>query len=367
MKNIKSFFYKKKIIITGHTGFKGSWLTLSLVTYGANVYGISKDIPTNPSHFKTSLIYKGIKNYKLDILNKKELIKIFKKIQPDYVFHLAAQSLVGTSYRDPSLTWNTNLIGTLNVLESLRKLKKKCIAVLITSDKCYLNKEVNKGYKETDILGGDDQYSASKAASEILITSYIKSFFKKNNNNKIRISTARAGNVIGGGDWSSNRLIPDCIKQWGKKRNIIIKNPLSTRPWQHVLEAVFGYIFLATNLAKNNYLHGESFNFGPSKNSNYNVISVVRMAKKFWKDIKWSIKKKKSKSFKEANLLRLNINKAKRILGWKPMLKFDKSISMTIDWYKNYYFKIENNRSLSMKQIKYYKEIFDKPKKNNDL
>jgi len=275
MSNLKNFFYQKKVIITGHTGFKGSWLTLWLKIYGANIFGISKDIPTKPSNFDASRVYNGIKNYKLDILDQKKLKKLFLKINPDYVFHLAAQSLVKKSYEDPSITWNTNLIGTLNILESLRQLNKSCVAVLVTSDKCYLNKETHKGYKESDTLGGEDPYSASKASTEMLIKSHVKSFFKEKNK-KIYIASVRAGNVIGGGDWSKNRLIPDCIIKWSKHKSVKIRSPLSTRPWQHVLEAVYGYILLATKLSKNFKLHGESFNFGPSNNSNYNVIFLVK-------------------------------------------------------------------------------------------
>jgi CDP-glucose 4,6-dehydratase len=356
MSNLKNFFYKKKVIVTGHTGFKGSWLTLWLKTYGANIFGISKDIPTKPSNFNVSKVYNGIKNYKLDITDQKSLKKLFLKIKPDYVFHLAAQSLVKKSYEDPSITWNTNLIGTLNILESLRQLNKSCVAVLVTSDKCYLNKETHKGYKESDTLGGEDPYSASKASAEILIKSHVKSFFKEKNK-KIYIASVRAGNVIGGGDWSKNRLIPDCISKWSKNKGVKIRSPLSTRPWQHVLEAVYGYILLATKLSKNLRLHGESFNFGPSNNSNYNVIFLVKTISKFWKNIKWSIVANKNKLFKESNLLRLNIQKVKKIIKWKPILKFEECIAMTINWYRYFYFKSKDMSDLSLYQIKEYQKL----------
>lgn len=356
MSNLKKFFYKKKVIVTGHTGFKGSWLTLWLKTYGANIFGISKDIPTKPSNFNASKVYNEIKNYKLDILDQKKLKKLFLKIKPDYVFHLAAQSLVKKSYDDPSITWNTNLIGTLNILESLRQLNKNCVAVLVTSDKCYLNKETHKGYKESDTLGGEDPYSASKASAEILIKSHVKSFFKETNK-KIYIASVRAGNVIGGGDWSKNRLIPDCISKWSKNKAVKIRSPLSTRPWQHVLEAVYGYILLATKLSKNLKLHGEPFNFGPSNNSNYNVISLVKTISKFWKNIKWSIVANKNKLFKESNLLRLNIQKVKKVIKWKPILKFEECIAMTINWYRYFYFKSKDMSDLSLYQIKEYQKL----------
>jgi len=357
MINFKKFFYKKRIIITGHTGFKGSWLTQWLKTYDPYIYGISKDIPTNPSHFKVSEIYKGIKDYRLDITNKNRVRDFFIKIKPHYVFHLAAQSLVKKSYKDPIMTWNTNVVGTLNILESLRQLNNNCTAIIITSDKCYLNKEINKGYKETDTLGGEDPYSASKASAELLIKSYVKSYFHKKNSN-IRIASVRAGNVIGGGDWSEDRLIPDCIKQWSKNRTVVIRNPLSTRPWQHVLEAIYGYILLATKLSKNPSLHGESFNFGPSKNNNHNVIFLVRTIKKFWNNIRWKIKK--NNFLKESNLLMLNTSKARKEIKWKSVLKFEENIFMVIDWYKNFYLKKSNSSHFTTSQIEKYKKILAK-------
>ena len=353
MINLKNFFYKKKVIITGHTGFKGSWLTQWLKLYGAEIYGISKNIPTIPSHYQVSNIGKGIKNYQLDIIQQKKLKSIFVKIKPDYVFHLAAQSLVKKSYKDPTNTWNTNLIGTLNVLESLRVLNNKCTAIIITSDKCYLNKETNKGYKENDILGGEDPYSASKASAELLINSYVRSYFNKKE--KIRIASVRAGNVIGGGDWSDDRLIPDCMKKWSMNKAVIIRNPSSTRPWQHVLEAIYGYILLSAKLSKNSYLHGQSFNFGPSKKNNHSVIFLVKVMKKFWSNIRWKIQK--NFSFKESRLLMLNTDKVKKKLKWRSVLKFEESISMVIEWYKNFYLKKQNPSKLTINQIEKYCKI----------
>ena len=359
MANLKNFFYKKKILITGHTGFKGSWLTLWLKNYDAKIFGISKDIPTKPAHFNVSKLYKGIKNYRFDILDQKKLKKIFLKIKPDYVFHLAAQSIVKKSYEDPTVTWNTNLIGTLNILESLRALNKSCTAIFITSDKCYFNKETHKGYKESDTLGGEDPYSASKASAEILIKSYIKSFFNEKEST-VKISSVRAGNVIGGGDWSKNRLIPDCVTRWSANKKVKIRNPFSTRPWQHVLEAIYGYVLLATKLSKNSSLHGESFNFGPSNNSNYNVIYLLKTTKKFWKNIKWSLVINKKKLFKESNLLRLNTQKARKTIKWKSILKFEECIAMTINWYRDFYLKSKDMHALSLQQIKEYQKILTK-------
>ena len=241
----KNYFRNKKIIVTGHTGFKGSWLTLCLNLLGAKVLGISKDYPTSPSHFKDLNIKKNIQNKIFDITNLKKTKKIFKEFQPDYVFHLAAQAIVSKSFRDPISTFNTNTIGTLNVLESLREVKK-CKAVIITSDKSYKNLEIKRGYSENDIIGGNDPYSGSKGAAELIINSYIKSFFI--NKKRIKIAIARAGNVIGGGDWSTDRIIPDCVKSWYKNKKITIRSPKSTRPWQHVLDAIRGYLILAIKL-----------------------------------------------------------------------------------------------------------------------
>lgn len=337
-----NIFKKKNVIITGNTGFKGSWLALWLNMLGAKVIGISFDIPTKPSHFQIINYDNSIKNYKCDIKNFNELKKIILKHKPDFFFHLAAQSLVKRSYFKPLLTWNSNLLGTVNVLESLRYLKKKCIAVIITSDKSYRNQEIKRGYVEEDQLGGHDPYSASKGAAEFAIRSYLESFF--GNKSKVRIGIARAGNVIGGGDWSDDRLLPDCIKSWSIKRKVNIRNPYSTRPWQHVLEAISGYILLAVKLKLEPKIHGEAFNFGPNLNHNYSVISLLKEVKKIWPSAKWSIKDKK-KIFKEANLLKLNCNKARKILNWSSTLTFKENIKMTTDWYKAYY-EIKNQKKM---------------------
>ena len=334
MRNLK-IFKNSRVIVTGHTGFKGSWLTAWLKQLGANVMGISLDIPTNPSHYKVSKMNKNIKDIRLDIRNRKEIAKKIISFKPNFLFHLAAQSLVVTSYEKPSLTWETNVFGTLNILQSLRKLNTPCVVVMVTSDKCYFNKESRYGYKETDILGGKDPYSASKASAEILIKSYIGSFF--NNKFKIRIATARAGNVIGGGDWSNNRIVPDCVKSWSKKKKVQLRNPNATRPWQHVLEAVGGYLCLAINLKYNNNLHGESFNFGPSLTKENTVKDLVKAMSDHWNDVSWKTIKKSRKKFYESGLLRLNCNKAKKILKWKSILKFYESVEMVANWYSSYY------------------------------
>tara|TARA_B110000483_G_scaffold68389_1_gene85430 strand:+ start:207 stop:1286 length:1080 start_codon:yes stop_codon:yes gene_type:complete len=353
----KNYFKNKKIIVTGHTGFKGSWLTLCLNLLGAKVLGISKDYPTSPSHFKDLNIKKNIQNKIFDITNLKKTKKIFKEFQPDYVFHLAAQAIVSKSFKDPISTFNTNTIGTLNVLESLREVKK-CKAVIITSDKSYKNLEIKRGYSENDIIGGNDPYSGSKGAAELIINSYIKSFFI--NKKRIKIAIARAGNVIGGGDWSTDRIIPDCVKSWYKNKKITIRSPKSTRPWQHVLDAIRGYLILAIKL-DDKKINGEAFNFGPDNKQNKNVLDLVKEIKKNWQGVDWKIKKNTKLKNKESNLLKLNSNKAKKILKWYPVLNFENSIKFTANWYKQYnYIQKANTKLISKENIIEYNKLLKK-------
>ena len=350
---LKKIFNNKNVIVTGHTGFKGSWLTAWLKQLGANVMGISLDPPTHPSHFKASRINLGIKDIRLDIRDRVKLENKISSFKPNFIFHLAAQSLVGFSYENPTKTWETNVFGTLNILQALRKLKSACNVVIITSDKCYFNKEIHYGYKETDRLGGKDPYSSSKASTELLIKSFINSFFL-NNKSKIRIATARAGNVIGGGDWAQGRIIPDCVRSWSTGNKAKLRNPKATRPWQHVLEAVGGYICLAINLKYNKNLHGESFNFGPSLSKEYSVLKLVKSMSNNWNNVSWKIIPKSKKKFYESELLRLNCNKAKKILKWKSILRFEESVKMVADWYRNFYLDPGNIGYLTEKQIKKY-------------
>ena len=351
MKNLKKHFYKKKVVITGHTGFKGSWLTLWLQSYGANIYGISNGYPSNPSNFKILKLGNKINHNIMDLRNLPKLKKMINKIKPDYIFHLAAQSLVKESFENPITTFTSNSIGTCNVLESIRHLKNKCVVVIITSDKSYKNLEIKRGYKEEDELGGADPYSSSKASAELIIQSYFKSYLADKKN--IRIAIARAGNVIGGGDWSENRLIPDCVRSWSKNKKVVIRNPDATRPWQHVLDALYGYIILSLNLRKNRKLNGQAFNFGPGLNNNYKVIEVLTLVKKLWQNIFWKIIKFKKKEF-ESSLLKLNSSKANSVLKWKCNLSFRESIYLTIEWYKYFYTKKKNMYDFSIKQINLY-------------
>ena len=353
----KKFFKNKKIIVTGHTGFKGSWLALWLHTLGAKVMGISNDIPTKPSHYQLIKLNKKIISKNIDVYNLHQLKKTINKFKPDFIFHLAAQSIVKKSYLNPIETWKTNLFGTINILESLKNQKKETIVIIITSDKAYKNIETKRGYKEDDAIGAEDPYGASKSAAEIAKQSYVKNFFSSKKN-KIFISVARAGNVIGGGDWSSNRLIPDCMKSWLKRKKVVIRNPNSTRPWQHVIEVIYGYLTLAVKLKKNKKLHGEAFNFGPDKNKVYKVNDILKEMKKKWPIINWKISKKKN--FKENVLLHLNSRKAKEKLNWNCVLNFKKTINLTIDWYK-FYLKNKNKvMKKSIEQIYYYQSMLNR-------
>jgi CDP-glucose 4,6-dehydratase len=357
-KNYKKIFKNKKILITGHTGFKGSWLTSWMLKLGANITGVSNDIPTKESHYRYLKIDKKIKNFKIDIRDFTKFKNIVLKTKPDFIFHLAAQALVKESYEKPFLTFQTNSIGTLNLLEILRYFKKKCTVVIITSDKVYKNIESKRGYKENGILGGVDPYSASKATAEIIINSYLKSFFFKKNN-QVSVAVARAGNVIGGGDWAKNRLIPDCMKAWSKKKTVLLRNPKSTRPWQHVLEAIWGYINLASNLRHNKRIHGQAFNFGPNQKSNHNVIKIVNLIKKNWKNIKWKIQKNKNK-IKETNILKLDSTKSLKTLNWKCALTINETMTMVSAWYNNYYFNRSKKVNFTYKQIEEYEKVLKK-------
>ena len=345
-----NFFKNKKVLVTGHTGFKGSWLVTWLNILGCKVMGISLNPVKGDNHFRILKKDLNIIDKRGDIRNEKYIKEIIKQFKPDIVFHLAAQAIVSTSYSHPKLTFETNVLGTLNLLTVLAELKHKCIAILVTSDKCYKNIEVTRGYTETDELGGDDFYSSSKASAELIINSFYKSFIK-NKNTLLRISTARAGNVVGGGDWSKNRLIPDSVKSWSKNQTVILRNPNSTRPWQHVMEALSGYLHLAYKLDRDKELNGESFNFSNSEIKNFTVLKFIKGIKKYWKNARWKVYKKSS--FYESTLLQLNSNNAKKVLNWENKLKLSETIKLVGEWYTAYY---ESNKKkiLTKEQIIFY-------------
>jgi CDP-glucose 4,6-dehydratase len=346
----------KSVLVTGHTGFKGAWLTAWLKLLGANVIGIALNPPTAPSHFDVANMKKGMVDLRLDIRNYQELENAIVKAQPDFVFHLAAQSLVGQSYENPIETWSVNVLGTLHVLESLRKLEKTCAAIMVTSDKCYDNIEWTWGYRESDALGGSDPYSASKAAAEIAIKSYVKSYFPSSTSN-VRIASVRAGNVIGGGDWAENRIVPDFISAWSSGELFNLRNPGSTRPWQHVLEPLSGYISLAIDLLNKPELHGEPFNFGPHELNSYSVLQLVNQMSLQLDQVALKKNQISNNAPYESSLLKLNCDKALHYLRWHAVLDFDETVSMTTDWYKSY---ISDPDKISVKtneQILHYMKL----------
>lgn len=354
--NYLKVFKDKKILITGHTGFKGAWLTAWLKLLGAEIIGVSLDVVSNPSHFTEAKLDAGIKDLRIDIRDKSLIEEVALKEKPDFVFHLAAQSLVRESYLNPVETWTTNLMGTLNVLEALRKIDKKCAAVIITSDKCYDNVEWPWGYKETDSLGGPDPYSSSKGAAELLIKSYLSSFFSSEDCN-VRIASARAGNVIGGGDWAKDRIIPDCVKAWSEDKVVKLRNPHATRPWQHVLEPLSGYLRLAYDLYESRRLHGEPFNFGPPAQQNQSVLELVEVMSHYWDQVRWEDISKKTEQPYESGLLKLNCDKALHEMNWRAVMDFEETISMTAEWYKSFYLNPITILDLTNSQLEKYTEL----------
>lgn len=349
----KNTFKKKKVLITGHTGFKGRWLLTWLKNLECDLYGIS--LKDHNYRFFNQSFSKNIKSFFFDLSQQKKTIRTLKRIKPDFIFHFAAQAIVKTSFSKPSSTWKTNLFGTINILESLRVLNNKCVVLIITSDKCYLNLEIKRGYRETDILGGIDPYSASKAATEIAFNSYYKTYLEKKKN--ISIATCRAGNVIGGGDFSKDRIIPDCFRAIKEKKKMIIKNPKATRPWQHVLEPLYGYLTLAKNLSKNRKNSGQSFNFGPLHSKHIAVQEIIKLFKSFFKELDFKFKNKNL--FYESKLLQLNSNKAKKLLRWKTRLNIKETINFTCRWYQ-LYLKKNLPEQITLNQIKEYLKHVEK-------
>lgn len=348
----------KKVLITGNTGFKGSWLTVWLLKLGAKVYGISKDIPTEPSMFKELNLKNKVVHYEKNIRDLESIKQIIKQIEPDFLFHLAAQPLVSVSYSDPTETISTNIMGTTNVLEALRVSNHTCFGIIITSDKCYDNVEWIWGYKETDTLGGKDIYSGSKGAAELIFRSYYYSFFKKTDS-YVSVVTARAGNVIGGGDWARDRIIPDCMRAWSKNEAVEIRSPNATRPWQHVLEPLSGYLILGQKLYEGNDINGESFNFGPPSQYNHTVEELLQDLSQLW-DHKGSSKAFRitdDLKFHEASLLKLNCDKALIQLKWLPTLNYEKLIKFTGTWYLNFYKAKINMLDFTLSQIDEYEQI----------
>jgi len=357
MDQLDDYYKGKKVLVTGHTGFKGAWLSIILKKLGAEVIGIAKDPKTKKDIYHQAHLERAVKDYRQDISNLEEILKVFKKEQPEVVFHLAAQALVLDSYSEPLETFQTNIMGTVNILEAIRKTDTVKTAVFITTDKVYENKEWIWPYREDEPIGGYDPYSASKGAAEIVIASYRNSFFnpKSYKRHGVSVASVRAGNVIGGGDWSANRIIPDCVRSLRRNQIIEVRNPRAQRPWQHVLEPLFGYLILGSKMMENPLDYNEAWNFGPEMTNVVDVEVLVQKIISFygegqWKDIS------EPNALHEANYLSLDINKVKNRLQWKPILDIDTTLEMTVKWYKEY--QNQDVLNLCNKQIEQYIELW---------
>lgn len=351
--DFENIYKGKRVFVTGHTGFKGSWLISWLHLLGAEVKGYALTPETNKDLYTVINGNELCQSVIADIRNKEQLINSINSFEPDFVFHLAAQPLVIESYNNPVYTHEVNVIGTANVLEALRCLKKPCIAVMITTDKVYHNYETGQAYKEVDRLGGYDPYSASKAAAEIVIDSYRKSFFNplKYSDHQKSVSVARAGNVIGGGDWAKNRIIPDIVKALSNGEAVNVRNPNAIRPWQHVLEPLSGYLTLAAKQTNDPLQFASAFNFGPHLQDNITVQKLAERAIESWGSgtIETLLS---SNAVHEAGLLQLNISKSQKELNWHPILNSTLAIQQTIEWYKQVLQEKQPARTVTFKQIK---------------
>ena len=343
VKYFREIYRNRRVLITGHTGFKGSWLSLWLTALGAEVIGYSLEPPTEPNLFKALNLKDKITPIIGDVRDEKHLISVFEKYQPEFVFHLAAQPLVKLSYNAPELTYETNVMGTVNVLEAVRKTKSVRACVIITSDKCYENREWVYGYRETDPMGGYDPYSSSKGCAELVTSAYRRSFFNSEDYGKtheVALSSVRAGNVIGGGDWGKDRIIPDCIRAIAKNKAINIRSPQATRPWQYVLEPLSGYLLLAGLMYEEGARYSSAWNFGPSDESIKTVEELVKLVIKYWDGGTYMIDTLNHPH--EAGLLKLDASKARALLGWKPIYDVYEAVEKTINWYKNFYKGMRN-------------------------
>lgn len=344
----------KKVLVTGNTGFKGSWLSTWLTMLGADVYGYSIDVPTTPSMFESLDLAEHNHHVFGDIRDREKINGYIQKVRPDFIFHLAAQAIVSTSYAEPFDTITTNVIGTASVLEAIRNITWQCTCVLITSDKAYDNVEWIWGYRETDALGGKDVYSGSKGAAELVIKSYWKSFISSMDN--IKLGVARAGNVIGGGDWAKDRIVVDCIKAFSNGETVEIRCPKSTRPWQHVLEPLSGYLTLGWYLATDRCENGEAFNFGPRAEQTKTVFELTRdLAQEWGIDPDKAARITGDVPFKEATLLKLNCDKALAYLNWHSTLHYSQCVHIIAEWYKAFYIEeCKDMYRLTVGQINYY-------------
>lgn len=350
IKNMNEFYKNKKVLITGHTGFQGAWLAQILLNMGAEVVGVALRPHTNPNLFVVLGLKNKLKNYFVDIGDIKKLNSIFKKEKPEIIFHLAAQAIVLDGYAQARGTYQTNMMGTVNVLEAARLAMDLRALVVITTDKVYANDETGRPFVESDKLGGFDPYSASKAAADITTQSYISSFFSANSPVGARVGIARSGNVIGGGDWGNFRLVPDIIRSiYENKQEFVLRHPRSIRPWQHVFEALYGYLRLGQGLCDSKINLEGAWNFGPDAGSNLTVAEIVEKIFALLSKVSYRLADDPSRH--EAGLLMLDNNKAKTHLGWKPILSLDQCLALTTEWYRTYYEDRKQIITLSNHQI----------------
>lgn len=339
----------KRVLITGHTGFKGSWLAIWLRNLGAEVIGYSLEPPSSPNNFTACRLQNKITHISGDIRDLEELAQTFQDHQPEFVFHLAAQALVRTSYQNPKLTFDTNIGGTVNVLEAVRTTPSARVLINVTSDKCYENREWVWGYRENDPLGGHDPYSASKGGSEVVFSAYLKSFFcKEAGGREIGAASVRAGNVIGGGDWGTDRLIPDCIRALSGERAIEIRNPKAIRPWQHVLEPLSGYLYLGAMLDQSPSFFSSAWNFGPAGRDHLTVGQITERIVSLWGSGTWKDLSLNREALHEAHTLKLCCDKALAELNWHSTLNLDDCLRYLVEWYRLFY---ENGQDMDMYDI----------------
>jgi CDP-glucose 4,6-dehydratase len=352
VKYFNDVYRGRRVLVTGQTGFKGSWLTLWLTLLGADVAGYSVDIPSQPSNYELLGLEGRTRHYVGDVRDRARLEQVVDEFRPEMVFHLAAQALVLRSYADPVDTFETNIMGMVNLLECVRTRHWIETAVLITSDKAYRNDEWCWGYREIDALGGRDPYSGSKSCADLVAQSYIYSFLR---NSPTRVAITRAGNVIGGGDWADDRIVPDCIRAWHKGESVAVRSPMARRPWQHVLESLSGYLWLGAGLLeKLEGLDGEAFNFGPEAQVNQTVGQLLDAMSVRWPDGNWHVPEGFEEGGHEAMLLKLSCDKALSLLQWFAVMQFDETVSFTADWYRAWHVGEHDMYQYTIGQIEDY-------------
>jgi CDP-glucose 4,6-dehydratase len=345
----------KRVLVTGHTGFKGSWMSLWLQHLGAEVAGYSIDIPTQPAGFEVLDLEHHLQHHVGDIRNRATLASTIDEFRPHIIFHMAAQALVRRSYADPVTTFETNAMGMVNVLECVRERPWIEAAIVITSDKAYRNDEWCWGYRETDALGGHDPYSGSKSCADLIASSYFYSFLRQG---PTRMAITRAGNVIGGGDWAADRIVPDCIRAWAAGTSVAVRSPQATRPWQHVLEPLSGYLWVGARLlASQEGLNGQAFNFGPDANVDQTVGQLIEAMSLRWPGVRWHVPEGHELSGREAMLLKLSCDKALFHLKWRAALQFSETVEFTVDWYRSWHEGKVPMYDFSRAQIQRYTDL----------